>query len=321
MYWFKRLLLILALALLNPDHSFALTPIKKDALMVSFGTPESSRGLKGREKIIQFLQDQKFNLTLVTDRFKDQFKEVTDRIDPTPQNFLSTFEKMANDPTVMNLLILTDLHGMPRAPGEKTHSVLFGDDHISLDLLIPGLEEIHRRGGTVAWMDFSCYSGSSMPLGKTGACVASNGDPASPTLPNFIDHFADSIEANHSFEDAFLKSRIQHKASLLPMISSSIGRRLSRTEEPVEELIHSKGVSSELKESVLGLPWKIEESDLNESSKDSFANQSRKLSLIMSVMAPLIRYHEVILSEREWFDRSYRAAKPKKHSDCSNFIF
>lgn len=139
------------------------------------------------------------------------------------------------------LLIVVNGHGAVRQQGKQAHLVGFGDgSRFEVSGISSKLESFTQAGAKVALIDESCYSGNSIDLVSTGACVisAQNRFNYSRTFsvvvgshPLFSDHdfphelrkaMAESKGAN--LEDIFLTTR-KNLNSFFPHVSdvSSIG--------------------------------------------------------------------------------------------------
>lgn len=139
------------------------------------------------------------------------------------------------------LLLVINGHGAVRQAGKQAHVVGFGDgSRLDVSGISSKLESFTQAGAKVAVIDESCYSGNSIDLSSTGACVisAQNRFNYSRTIslvvdshPLFSDHdfphelrkaMAESKGAN--LEDIFLEAR-RNLDSFFPHVSdmSSVG--------------------------------------------------------------------------------------------------
>jgi hypothetical protein len=139
-------------------------------------------------------------------------------------------------------ILIVNGHGVPRQPGKQAHLVAFGDkSFLDMEGISKNIEALTQAGVRVAVIDESCYSGNTIDLSSTGACVisAQNRFNYSRTISLVVDSYA--LFSDHDFphelrmamaeskgdnlEDVFLKAR-RNLDSFFPHMSdlpSSVG--------------------------------------------------------------------------------------------------
>lgn len=291
---------------------------RKDALVVSYKTPETSKGLGGRFELVKKLEARGFRMTIVSDRFPER----PDAIEPKPENLVAALDRLAADPEVRELAIVLDLHGVPRKKHERSHSVLFGDAELSLDRFRPALRKLRKRGARVVMLDLSCYSGASLPLARDGACVATDGAKASENFPQFLDGFSAKLAPEMSFEDAFLAARSAHLMPRTPRISSDAGLAVMAGEEVIERAFAKLDRSQVLgyEGRILGLDWN--ESELRDAQR-SFALwrgmgeiiRGAAFLVLPDYAQSAIRFAPLVSAERSYYERNLRAIRAETASN------
>jgi hypothetical protein len=115
-------------------------------------------------------------------------------------------------------------HGDANEAGTDAHDIYFGnDDHLKLGTITPVLESLRTAGIQVALIDRSCFSGNSIDLSKTGACVISAQNRLNRghvplthsklkntyTANDFANHLRRTLESKpgSNLEEAFLSAR------------------------------------------------------------------------------------------------------------------
>jgi hypothetical protein len=321
----KPFALVFTLFTLIAGSSPAQAEARPAAIVVSYQTPNSSRGLNGRFELVEKLEALGYRVTVVSDRFEKR----TDAIPPSPENLVQTFNRLAHDPDIGKLLVVLDLHGVPRKPQERSHSVLFGSQELSLDRFVPGLRVLRRRDVPVALLDLSCYSGASLPLAHFGACVASTGSDHSENYPSFVDTFADALKPALSFEDAFLVARRNHRVPRTPRISSPAGRAAMREERIFDTLFDSLDRAPVLaaREEVDQLAWNEAERLEVVRSFEVWKSQGeihhgQMLPYLPDYLEASIRFNSLVDAERSLYERNLRRYRDSHgRSRCSNFTF
>ena len=313
----RLLLLSLTLSLFAlPALSFADAP--KQAVFVSYQTPGS---MDGRLRILHFLKERDFGIQLVSDRFP----EITEnRYEPTPESFIAAVTAITQMTNVRELLIITDMHGEPRRSGERTHSIHFGERFLSLDYFLPILDALRARGIIVAWMDFSCFSGASLPLGETGACVSTNGSAREPTWPQFVPDYADALGAGRTFEDVYLRTRGRHRLPGAPAISTASGLALAESLATVDE-IQEFGTTEEIRAreaTIRAQPWNPSEKVLVDETFREMAAENASVPSATGGFELILRINRFVplaTAERALYAREYVPAP--RSSACRRFRF
>jgi hypothetical protein len=133
------------------------------------------------------------------------------------------------------LIIVLNGHGTMRMAGKTAHLVAFGDgSKLDVSGIAGKLEAFTLAGAKVAVIDESCYSGNSIDLSSTGACVISaqnrfnysrTASLVVDSLPLFSDHdfpheFRNALTESKGsdLEEVFLKAR-RNLQSIFPHMS------------------------------------------------------------------------------------------------------
>ncbi len=148
-------------------------------------------------------------------------------------------------------MIILNTHGA-KNNGEVSHSVamarnaaknlknLQGATTVSLDSLRPIIELAKDKGVKLAFVDQSCYSGNSLNLPHTDACIISATGANHYSYSNSINFlglsmsfdfsgkFNKLLKPGKSLEDIFLKARKSGNEPDFPMISSPAGLEIQK---------------------------------------------------------------------------------------------
>jgi hypothetical protein len=138
------------------------------------------------------------------------------------------------------LLVMVDTHGGMHGDGNsETHSISLvgtpvrdlnhvrGDDSSSMDVFKELTTLAKEKNIKLGIIDFSCHSGNSIPLGNENTCVISASGPNHYAYNTFATRFYEQMKPGLSLEDVFLKAREGDDTPAFPMISTSIGKKLS----------------------------------------------------------------------------------------------
>ncbi len=135
------------------------------------------------------------------------------------------------------LILVVNGHGSKKVAGRAAHFVGFGDgSRLDLSEISKKLESFTQAGAKIAVIDESCYSGNTIDLASTGACVITSqnrfnfsrtGSLVIDSVPLYSDHdFSQELRKamedskGQSLEDVFLKAR-RNLDSVFPHTSDS----------------------------------------------------------------------------------------------------
>jgi hypothetical protein len=105
------------------------------------------------------------------------------------------------------VLILVRAHGEPRRPNHILHRVEFGDGpKMDMESLKPYFDKLRQGGIKVALIDSSCYSGNSLGLAATGACVISSQNRFNEGRIETLEVLPGSYLAAYNFDHDFQKA-------------------------------------------------------------------------------------------------------------------
>lgn len=143
------------------------------------------------------------------------------------------------------LLITIDSHGIPKS-GNLTHSVATIDKDISLDNLIELRQIAETKGVQIAFIDMSCFSGTTQALATDKTCVVSGTSSDGLAYPLDSETFFYNLNKADNLEELFLKSRSVGSATLgRPEISTQAGQFSKNTLKVLEYPNHVE-VSSQI---------------------------------------------------------------------------
>jgi hypothetical protein len=139
------------------------------------------------------------------------------------------------------LLLVVNGHGVVRLPGKQGHQVAFEDGSwLEMSELAEKIEPMIKIGVKVAVIDESCYSGNSLDLRSTGACVISAQDRFNVARTFTLLLKSNPIYFEHDFPHELRRAMIHGKGDNLEEIflraRKALVSSLPHTTEPPESV-------------------------------------------------------------------------------------
>ncbi len=198
----------------------------KYAIVVSSGQQSSTAG-DALVKASQFLNSSGYSQSLVLSDKPAENIKVTGPA--TSKGLLDAFKQLGDQVQAGDqVLIYMMVHGSPTVADGDKHSLWLSDGPLSYLKFQDYLKDLDGKSALVAFVDASCFSGSSLDLASENVCVVTAARPNEEAFATFDADFWNAASAGLDLESIFLKARGNHLYCASPMISTQEGALASK---------------------------------------------------------------------------------------------